>query len=172
MARIEIREPRSLRETARDALWRVAIGAVITFDGAQQLLRDAQGSEWLYWAFWQRWLASDDAHTLLVLVPHVAAGLAIALGFLTRPAALVAAVLAGVDLWVLQQEYPLALRFFDAFEAPLVLFVSAVYIAGAGAGELSIDAALRERARRRAIQKDDIWLRPPYVAEDRVRDAG
>lgn len=172
MARIEIREPRPLGENIRDAMWRVAVGGLFALDGAQRLLRDAKGSEWLQPAFWQQWLASDQAHTLFVLGPHVAAGLAVTLGFLTRPAALIIAVLAAVDLWSIQAEYAFSLRFFDTFEAPLLILASALYIAALGGGGLSIDEALRERARRRAIQKDDIWLRPPYVSEKRVRDTG
>jgi hypothetical protein len=47
-----------------------------------------------------------------------------------------------------------------------LLASGAFYYLLAGPGPASLDVALRERARRKAIENDDIWLQHPYVSEN------
>jgi hypothetical protein len=45
-----------------------------------------------------------------------------------------------------------------------LLFAYALSLLAEGPGSQSLDHALAERARRRAIEQDPLWTRPPYVA--------
>jgi putative oxidoreductase len=50
------------------------------------------------------------------------------------------------------------------FEYPLVLAAIAVVLFATGGGRrLSLDQLLLERARRKAILRDELWQHPPYV---------
>jgi hypothetical protein len=51
-----------------------------------------------------------------------------------------------------------------AFEYPLLLAAIALVFFILGGGRVSVDRVLSERARRRAIEADERWSQPPYVA--------
>jgi putative oxidoreductase len=163
MTRIELPEDyaQPARVTVGLTLLRIAIGGILIAHGVQRLL----GFE-----AWQDELAvqfallepTAAAQTLIGI--ELVGGLGLILGWFTRLSALALTCSVGVavalelarqgDRWVL-----------ESFELPFLLGVCAMFFLLAGGGPASMDEWLRARARRKAIQNDDTWLKHPYVAE-------
>lgn len=102
------------------------------------------------------------AHTLLAL--ELAGGAGLIFGWFTRLSALSlfanACVAFGLELarqgGVVRPH---------GFELATLLGASALYVLLAGPGPVSLDAWLAARARRKAIENDEMWLTYPYVAQ-------
>jgi uncharacterized membrane protein YphA (DoxX/SURF4 family) len=165
MRRIEIHEPRPLAETLRYTALRVAVGGLIAFHGGQGLQRVGWSSALFDGQSWQPvpgWQVSVPV--VLFIVAELVAGTGLALGLFTRTSAVAAACLTAIAVMTTQAEYPSLLRSWEQYEADCLLFVLCLYVAAAGGGDFSADHRMRERARRLAIQRDEIWSRPPYVS--------
>jgi uncharacterized membrane protein YphA (DoxX/SURF4 family) len=164
MALIEIDEdsPRKSVTTAQTFL-RVLVGLIVALHGAQLLMQLDQLSAALTVRFG---LAAADASSLAYAIAGIelAAGAGLVLGWFTRGSAFVlicssAPALAGA----LRAPNPMTLV--PRLELALMLIGVGVLFVMAGGGRLSLDWALRERRRRKAIQRDAIWSQPPYVGE-------
>jgi putative oxidoreductase len=162
MTRIELPEDyaQPARVTVGQTLLRIAIGAVLIAHGAQR---------WLGFDAWQDELAVQFAlleptiAAQVVIGIELAGGVGLILGWFTRLSALALMGSVGMsialelvrqgDRWVL-----------ESFELPGLLGVSGFFFLLAGGGPASLDEWLRARARRKAIENDDTWLKHPYVA--------
>ena len=164
LMRIEIHEPKPFAETLRHTLLRVGLGL---WTGVHGFVRGLDGAPVLQVAEPAFWQEHAMELTLWWGTAEFLVGLGLLLGLMTRFCAVGAAALAlcaiavipwppGAELWqgVVHYEGP-ALRLWVAF-----------FLASAGGGDFSLDFALRERARRKAIQDDNIWLQPPYVSRE------
>lgn len=162
MTRIEL--PEDYAQPARvkvgQTLLRIALGGILIAHGTQR---------WLGLDAWQDELAaqfallepSAVAQTLIGI--ELVGGVGLILGLFTRLSALALMCSVGVsialelarhgDRWVL-----------ESFELPFLLGVGALVFLLAGGGPASLDEWLHARARRKAIQNDDRWLKHPYVA--------
>lgn len=166
--RIEIEEPAPVATTLAQTHLRVVLGIIMAAHGWQKVVGyDA----------WRSQVAE-----LGVPLPEIAAPLAVAaeclgglglvFGLLTPIAALsvfgvLATAIATVHLQhgLFQED--------GGFEHPLMAAAAALFVLAVGPGPISLDTWLRRRARVRAIQRDEIWTRPPYrpVAEEDSLDA-
>ena len=171
--RIAIHEPRPLRETLLLTSFRVVLGALL---GLRALLRlEPHGGIGALTqpGFWSSWFAEfslSAAGTTDVLWAGALgiSGLGLIVGLLSRVSAWVAAASALTGLI----SGPWSLEHWAIPEGGLLFLTASLVIAGIGPGDWSLDHILRERARRRAIQQDELWLQPPYVpAEDHGRDS-
>ena len=110
-------------------------------------------------------LAESDAQLLAYAGTGIelAAGVGLILGWFTRFSAF---VLFASSAATFAAEYARlgAHAGRTSFELAVMLLVSALVFMIAGGGPLSIDKALRERRRRRAIERDPTWSRPPYIS--------
>lgn len=148
---------------------RAVLGALLLAHGAQRLFAiDA----------WQDELAlrfallepSTMAHTLIAL--ELAGGAGLIFGWFTRLSALSLFVSACVAFGLELARQGGMIRP-SGFEFATLLGASAIYFLLAGPGPASFDAWLRARARRKAIENDEMWLSYPYVApaEEEPSDA-
>lgn len=175
--KVAIEEERAPKEVVLRVALRVLLGAVVLGRGLDLLWTTELGA-------WARGHAQLDlaavggTELLAALLDHGSAALAVGagaflvLGWMTRPWAGVAAALAGVSLWNLSVSattlgvtgWPIGLE-----GALFQLGLGVTYLLlGGGVG--SIDHLLRERARVRAIQNDNLWLVAPYVERPRATD--
>jgi uncharacterized membrane protein YphA (DoxX/SURF4 family) len=166
MTRIELPEDseQPARVTVGQTLLRVALGGILIFHGVMRLL-----------AFnaWQDELASRFALLEPDLVAHALIGMEIAggagliFGWFTRLSSLAllgsSAVTIGLEV-ARQSGLQGGVTEPFGFELPALLAVCGLFFLLAGPGPVSLDHWLKARARRKAIEKDDMWLSYPYVA--------
>jgi putative oxidoreductase len=157
-------EPPPLRVTLVLTLLRIVVGLIFAAHGWQKL-HDSQA--------WYSQVAllgvpSPQVVAPLVIAAELLGGLGLAFGFITRLAATgILCVMVGAIGLVHWNNGVFAQH--GGFEYPLALGVISLVFLTVGGGQLSMDHALRERARRRAIETDALWQRPPYVP---LPDAG
>lgn len=158
MRGIEFEEPPPLRVTLALAGLRMVAGLILVAHGWQKLLG------------FQPWHAQlvllgvpqPDVAAWLVVAAELFGGLGLILGLITRLAAAGAlCVMVGAIATV--HWYNGLFAQDGGFEYPLTLGTVALVFLTLGGGRLSVDRVRRERARRRAIDADDRWQRPPYV---------
>jgi putative oxidoreductase len=159
MTRIEIDEfePRATLVVGQTLL-RVVVGFVLVAHGAQKAI-DLPA--------FQAQLAQLSLPSPEVLAPIVAGaelfgGVGLIFGLLSRLAAFAAIAATGLTVFMLAARQGL-LDAPEAIELPGVLLAAALMFLLAGGGSVSADALMRKRARRRAIERDEIWSKPPYV---------
>jgi len=160
MRRVAIHEPRPLGETVRHTALRAGVGGLVAFHAVQKL-HHVHFPSGLFQA--HSWSLADWELTLpfgVVVAAELLCGVGLALGFLSRTSATLAALLAVLAMVASLGEAPIS---WEQFEASLLLCGTCLYLAAAGGGDFSVDHGLRERARRLAIQRDEIWSRPTYV---------
>lgn len=163
MPRIEIDEYVPTRTVAMGlTLLRAVTGALLVMHGIFRLLQvDVPGEAWI-----QHFDGVDtDMLTRVVAGLELAAGAGLVFGWFTRLCALVLICRSAIALATHYQSIGMS-GAPGEFELPLVLFSSAILFCCTGGGPLSLDSLLRERARRKAIEDDSIWLRPPYVGQE------
>ena len=162
MTRIELSEDStpSPSHTVGQTFLRAALGAVLLAHGVQRLLTFER---------WQDELASrfallepsTAAHVLIGM--ELAGGVGLIFGWFTRLSSLALFGSACVA-FALELARQGGIVQPAGFELATLLGVTAFYFLLAGPGPASFDAWLRERARRRAIENDEMWLSYPYVA--------
>jgi putative oxidoreductase len=169
MKRIEIDEyPPAKSITFSQTLLRCAVGAIMLAHGVNKLHGLAAYRNSLIERF-----GMLDAEVLAygVIALELAAGAGLIFGWFTRSSAFFVAC---SSAFAFALEY-LRTGFYgdrSGFELPVLLFTAGLVFLFAGGGRLSLDVVLRERARRKAIQNDDLWLYPPYVGAARDSWAG
>jgi uncharacterized membrane protein YphA (DoxX/SURF4 family) len=160
MRRIEIDDfVQPLGARVGQALLRVVLGLVALAHAAQRLLqlREVEGD------LTELGVRGAPQIVMAVLAITALAGLGLLLGRFTRTAAFLVLcdALAGAGLIAVQQ------RFWSRLvELQLLGLLAgvALFFVLAGSHAFSADALLRRRARDRAIVRDEIWQRPPYVS--------
>jgi uncharacterized membrane protein YphA (DoxX/SURF4 family) len=97
-----------------------------------------------------------------VLALELLAGAGLVLGRFTRTAAflVVCDVLLGIGLSLRLGELT---ELASALEGSALTLAASSFFLVVGSGPYGLDHVLRRRARLRAIAKDDLWSRPPYV---------
>jgi uncharacterized membrane protein YphA (DoxX/SURF4 family) len=163
MASIEIDESSPPRSIAfAQTLLRGVLGLILIAHGAQKLMQLGAFSAALVARFG---VADADALALAYAVVGIelAAGVGLIVGWFTRFSAfvLVCSSALGFAMEYLRVGDVLAGQ--PGFELALVLASTGILFMFAGGGPLSLDTALRERRRRKAIERDAIWSQPPYV---------
>ena len=149
------------RITLGQTLLRIALGGILVANGYQRLVHLGPFQDELASRFA---LLEPGAIAHAVIGAELVGGVLLICGWLTRLGAL-ALLLSGAGSVVLEVMRQGGFTDYTAFEFPALLGVAALYFLLAGGGPASLDVALRARARRRAIQKDDLWLRHPYVTD-------
>lgn len=161
--RIEIDEDSPAKSvTFGQTLLRGAAGLILVGHGAQKLAQLGV----LATALSARLeLADADARVVAYALAAIelAAGAGLILGWFTRVSAF---VLFASSAAAFATEYARvgAQAGRTSFELAVLLLAAGILFMAAGGGSLSLDRALRERRRRRAIERDPTWSRPPYVA--------
>lgn len=157
--RIELEdEPQAAMVSLAQAVLRCALGGIMVVHGLEKLHAQSDYATLLEraGAFEVELVAS------VVLWAELVAGACLILGRYTRFAAFVAVcdLALGIALdFVLGELWhaPIKLE-----AASLTLAVSCFFLV-VGSGPYGLDNVLRRRARLRAIARDEIWSRPPYV---------
>jgi putative oxidoreductase len=168
MKRIEIAEDavQPARVTFGQTLLRVVLGLIFAAHGVERLLAIDSFKDELALRF-AMLEPGTVAHALLAI--ELFGGVFLMLGWFTRIGAFALLCSAAGSIWleVMRQG-----GFVDprGFELPALLASGAFYYLLAGPGPASLDIALRERARRKAIENDDLWLSHPYVGSNGVED--
>jgi len=167
MPRIDIDESSPAKSvTFARTLLRSAVGLILIGHGAQKLAQLAAFSGELSTRFG---LSGADAHVLAYAAAGIelAAGAGLILGWFTRFSAF---VLVCASAWGFALEFAQGgsvLRVSPGLELAVVLVCVGTLFMFTGGGALSLDAALRERRWRKAIENDAIWSRPEYVGPGR-----
>lgn len=163
---VELREPRPRSETLVLTALRIGIGLMIIMHGVGRIIDPTT----IYGLFSSQVSTMDDPTivklyiTLLLYIGgEFLAGCGLILGFMTRLSALTVSGFATFQAYLAYLDYGLSVYQFAAYESSLLLFTTALFFLVMGGGSFSADFSLRERARIRAIQNDDIWLQPPYI---------
>lgn len=143
-------------------LLRCVTGAILLLHGAQKIVHVGALSAWLITRFE---LTDADASLIAYVLAGVelAAGIGLVLGGFTRAAAF---VLAATSISAFASEYTrlgAVIPGDTSFELATLLFAVSILLMASGGGRLSLDVALRQWRRRRAIAKDPTWSRPEYV---------
>lgn len=159
--RIEIEEPPPWPVTAAFTLLRVVTGLILAVHGWQKLNDFAT---WHAHVVVVLGVPAPDFVASLAVAVELLAGIGLALGLLTRFAAFGALCVTLVTIETVHLSRSL-LGDIAGFEYPLTLLAISIAFMTIGGGRLSFDRVLRERARRRAIQTDERWHQPPYVAQ-------
>jgi putative oxidoreductase len=149
--------------TAALTLVRGIAGLIVVLHGAQELMQLQQLSAALTSRFG---LAAADANALAYALAGVelAAGIGLLLGWFTRGSAFVLVCSSAPAL--AQSPRTLSLTAIPAaLELALMLLAIGVLLMVLGGGRFSLDRALSERRRRKAIENDAIWSLPPYVGQ-------
>ena len=158
MARIEIEEPQPIAITLGHAALRIVTGVIMTAHGWSKLTDLAS---------WQNKVADlgipyPELAAYLAIAGELLGGLGLIFGLLTRVASVGVISVLAVAIFTVHLDNGLLAQN-GGFELPLLLLVSALFILITGPDRLSADTFLRRRARRLAIQSDEIWSQPPYV---------
>lgn len=162
MTRIEIDEfkPRATVVLGQTLL-RVAVGFVLVAHGAQKAIDLPAFQAQLT----QLSLPAPEILAPLAAGAELLGGVGLILGLLSRLAAFAAIAATGLTVFMLaaQQRLIASIEAIEAIELPGILLAAALMFLLAGGGSISADALMRRRARRRAIERDEIWSKPPYV---------
>ena len=158
MRRIEIEEPLPATMTLGLTVLRVVVGSIMAAHGFQKLM-DFDGFQGF---IAKLGLPFPEIMAPLALAGELLGGLGLIFGLLTRVAAFgVLCVMVVAIGWVHLNKGLFAEA--GGFEYPLTLAASALLYIMVGGGPFSLDAALRKRAQRKAIEADERWTKPPYV---------
>jgi uncharacterized membrane protein YphA (DoxX/SURF4 family) len=163
---IEIREPRPWSETFVQTALRIGVGLTIILHGVVGLIElravsQLSGSHLSVMNALS--IAELYATQLLWIGGELLAGCGLILGFMTRLSAFAVAGFAILRISLAYIDHGLSAYQFAVYESSFLLLATALFLFVMGGGSFSVDFGLRERARIKAIQKDDIWLQPPYV---------
>jgi uncharacterized membrane protein YphA (DoxX/SURF4 family) len=162
MRSIDIDEtPQPWSATFGQTFLRAVVGFVVAGHGAEKLLhlRAFQGE------LIQLGIPNPEIVAIAVLGAELLAGFGLVIGRWTRVSATIAICDAAAAIIVFaQQQRTLELTL--PLESAVLLGAAAFYFVVAGSGLFSADMALRKRARLKALRDDEIWQRPPYVAQD------
>lgn len=150
--------PQALSVTSVQTLLRFVAGGVGLLHGTQKLLHPSVLTAELA----KFDVASPELTTQLVFGLELAAGALLVLGWFTRTAAFVLYCDAMLTVALLYLQQRLAANLLP-LEAAALFGASCLFFLVVGSGPFGADHALRRRARLRAIAKDDLWRRPPYV---------
>jgi len=178
MRRIEIDDNPPPQPVAFGMTWvRCVIGALLVAHGTKRVLEHAAFTAAVGRFFSEQQIDIDgvdlSALAYVLTGAELLTGLGLVLGWLTRLSsfALICASSLALalqcvrpDAWLVASRLELA-----RFELPILLLSAGLLFFFAGGGPISVDKALRERAKRNAILNDAIWQRPPYVKP--VREA-
>lgn len=171
---IELREPRPRSETFVLTALRIGVGLLIVLHGVVRIIEPIANYQLL---FGSRLSVMDESTIATLYVVHLLwiggeflAGCGLIFGLMTRLSAIAAAGFAIVQTYLAYLDYGLSLYQFAAYEPSLLLLVIALFFLVMGGGSFSADHGLHERARIRAIQRDDIWLQPPYISAPDTRE--
>jgi uncharacterized membrane protein YphA (DoxX/SURF4 family) len=143
-------------------LLRSVVGLILIGHGAQKLVQIAAFSATLT-ARLAIPVADADAIAYAAAGIELVAGAGLILGWFTRLSAFTLVCASGLAF---------ALDFLrvgalhadrTGFELTFVLVSAGILFMFAGGGPISLDKALRDRRRRKAIENDAIWSRPEYV---------
>jgi uncharacterized membrane protein YphA (DoxX/SURF4 family) len=157
--RIEIEDtPQPLPVSLGQALLRAVLGGIAMLHGMLKLLQPEHFAAQLI----DLQLPEADTLTHAMIAFELGVGVCLVLGRFTRSAAC---------LWLcdLAANTALAIAQDRLWDGPAQLETLALGVACCvffmivGGGPLGLDHVLRQRARMRAIAKDPIWSRPPYV---------
>jgi len=157
--RIELEDtPQAAIVSCAQAMLRCVLGGIMVLHGLEKLHAQSAYASLLERAG----LPETDTVASVVMGLEFLAGACLILGRYTRFAALVAvgdlALAAAIDFAVGDfWQVPVKLEV-----AALTLAVSGLFLV-VGSGPYGLDQVLRRRARLRAIARDEIWSRPPYV---------
>lgn len=163
---VEFSEPRPRSETFIQTALRMGFGLLIILHGVAGLMALPVISQLLGSQFSlinASRIAETYALQLLWISGEILAGSGLILGFMTRLSALAVAGFAILRIGLAYADHGFSMAQFAAYESAFLLFAMAFFFLVMGGGSFSADYGLRERARIRAIQKDDIWLQPPYI---------
>jgi putative oxidoreductase len=155
--RIEFEEPQPVSTTMGQTLLRVVVGVIMAAHGWQKMMD---------FGAWQSQVASlgipmPEIAAPLALAAELLGGLGLIFGLFTRLAAF--GVFCNMAVAIATVHLHKGLFAKDGgFEFPLVLAAAAVFFIATGPGPLSLEAFMRKRARRRAIERDATWSQPPY----------
>jgi uncharacterized membrane protein YphA (DoxX/SURF4 family) len=150
--------PQALSVTSVQTLLRLVVGGVGLLHGTQKLLNPSVSTAELA----KLDVASPELATQLVVGLELAAGALLVLGWFTRTSAFVLYCDAMLTVAVLYLEQRLATSLLP-LEAAGLFGAASLFFLVVGSGPFGADYALKRRARLRAIAKDDLWRRPPYV---------
>jgi putative oxidoreductase len=156
MRHITIEEPPPLSLTLAMTLLRSVAAIAVMAYGWQN---------WQHLAHWQQQLARYGILTPEV-VPRWALGAVLLFGFgltLGWATRLWSFGLLCAEIAFLATAYTAGSLRVGTFEYPLLLAAVALLLVITGGGRISVDHALFERARRRAIEADERWSLHPYV---------
>lgn len=163
--RVEIQEPRPRSEMLMLAMLRGVLGALLIASASSAVVRLGGAAVLARSELWQligQGIAGGEPQGIAAVIALVQllAGAFLIVGHWTRASAI---------LVMISQSYMsagLALSDADlsALTAPILVIAIASYLVVLGGGRYALDHLRRERRRLRAIQQDDVWLRPPYVS--------
>ena len=159
MTRIAIEEPHPISVTLAMTALRVTASIVVIAYAWQQ---------WQQLAGWEAELARIGVVAPAAAAPWTLAavlllGLGLALGWLTR---LWSFGLLCAEVSALVAQYMVGSLHLGGFEYPLLLTAVSLALFVHGGDRISVDRFLFERARRKAIESDERWNYPPYVAAE------
>lgn len=160
MTRIEPPEDfaQPARVTVGHTLLRFAVGGILIAHAAQRLLRLEVFQDQLAVQFA---LLEPGAAAHLLLGIELTAGAGLVFGWFTRFSSLLSLCSIGVSV-ALEVTHQAEFKP-QIFELPALLAIATLYFLLAGGGPVSLDEWLHARARRKAIENDDRWLKHPYV---------
>lgn len=154
--RVGLPEPRPRSEIATLLGMRIVLGGIVLAHALADLIGGGGGA---YAAMLQLGVVSPGLASALLGVLRLLFGAMLITGLLTRTAAFCVALgAAGALALAAFGVHPSATPALHA-----LVLASAALLFVVGADPLTADHALAERARRRAIEQDPIWTRPPYV---------
>jgi putative oxidoreductase len=157
--RIEIEEAPPLQVSLAFTLLRVATGVILAVHGWEKLANLAAWQSQVA----QLGLPEPEIAAPLAIAGELLGGVGLVLGRYTRAAASGVACVMVVAIATVHLSHGL-LAAQGGFEYPLILLCVSLLFVAMGGGRISADRFMRERARRRAIQADERWSQPPYVA--------
>lgn len=166
MTRVDIDEPELRVGAALGlALLRATLGVLVLGHGVQRLLA---------YTTWQGELARlgvpyAELVALAAIAAELFAAIGLVFGWLTRLAAFLTLTTTALALVALHLRHGLA-EYPELAELPALMLAASFLLVWIRPGMFSLDHWLHRRARRRAIQRDELWLRPPYVADNRDAD--
>jgi putative oxidoreductase len=147
--------------TVGQTLLRAVVGMIVAGHGVEKLihLRTFQGE------LIQVGIPSPEIVAFVVLAVELLAGFGLVIGRLTRVCAffVLCDALAMIAMIGMQHR---ALELLTTLEASALMAAASFYFLTSGSGVFSADTALRRRARLKALREDEIWQRPPYVAQE------
>jgi putative oxidoreductase len=151
--------PQALSVTSAQTLLRLVAGGAGLLHGTQKLLNPGPFTAELA----KLAVPSPELVVTAVFALELGAGALLVLGWLTRMSAFVLYCDAMLSVALLYLEQRLATSLLP-LEAAVLQGATCLFFLVVGSGPFGADYALKRRARLRAIAKDELWKRPPYVA--------